>query len=197
MLNVTASLKIASPVTITKEKIYKPLTKYADTLGIPENSWFDSDSIYKFRVTTYAGFFRSFFLERGVPDSYLAKQPVRTIWNMVSYNNNSGERVQWLGLDAKTGERLTGGIVSVSEQDDAETNAVSITPNPSSTSISIQTDKEVGWVNLYSMMGEKIYEWSAVLPHQKLSVAHLTEGMYMVQYQDNGTIRSIPIVISR
>lgn len=194
MYKITVHLELLKPVFIKRETIYKPITEYADTTGIAEDSWFDSDSIYRIKEYSMWQFLPSVSLERGAPfwGSYSGKE---VMWNTLSMGRDFP--VSWICLDARTGKILEKGVVSVTEPDNPGIDKVDVVPNPSNNTISIQTNKEVTSVNLYSMLGQKLCEWTAVQPHQKLSIAHLSEGMYMVQYVDGGTLHSIPMVIAR
>jgi len=192
MYKITAYLKLLNPVFIIKETIYKPITEYADTIGIAEDTWIDSDTLYKIpRVNKYSLHSRV-SLERSL-ETY--NQTLNTVWKMVRYDPVSGVMDSWLSLDALSGKILDEGVVSVSEPSISD--GIIISPNPTSTSFSISGIDGVTSVKILTSLGMEVKQLSMINGQLSIDVSDLASGVYFVQFRSQTGVISKLIVVSR
>jgi len=190
MFRISIYSKILTPPFITIETIYKPITRYADTIGIAEGTWFDSDSIYKIPQTTKWIIFPIVYLERGFP--YGDKQE-KTMWNMEEGYDN--EKIAWLSIDALTGKIVKFGVVSVSEPSIFD--GITFSPNPTSTTFTISGIDGVSSLRIMNSLGMEVKQLSMVNGQLSIDVSDLASGVYFVQFRSQTGVVSKPIVVSR
>ncbi|MFN8360256.1 MAG: T9SS type A sorting domain-containing protein [Candidatus Kapaibacterium sp.] len=196
MYKITVHLERMKPPFIIKETIYKPITEFADTVGIAEDSWFDSDSIYKSSKTQWP-IMRSIYLNRSLPESYKPdSDKVRTMWNMEELNS-MGERVGWLSCDARTGEILRSGVVYVTEPPEIELNGAKLTPNPVSNSFSIIGIDNILSVRILNTLGREVKQLQLVHGQVNVDVSDIAPGVYFVQMRAASGMMTTSMVVCR
>ena len=173
MFRMSVYLEIATPPFITKETIYKPLTEYADTVGIAEDTWFDSDSLY-IKLNLGGGILPVVFLERNIKGSHPL---IKTTWNLQKSYRGSGWDV-WMIIDAQTGVLIITYITSVSEPEKSE--SFSIAPNPVSASFTLSGVEGVASVRVVNSLGEEVKQFAHVNSEYSIDVSDLVSGLYFV-----------------
>lgn len=197
MFTMSVYLKIATPVFITKETIYKPITKYADTVGIEEDTWFDSDSLSKIpsiAAKTNGRFFPVVFLERY--NDYIDSKSIKTTWNIRELYYGTDLWSSWVIFDAQTGEKITEFATSVSEPPHSE--LFSLSPNPASTLLRISDLVNVSLVRVVNSLGIEVIRSSIVVDAKvDIDVSNLANGIYFVQMNTTTGVITKAIVVSR
>ncbi len=197
IFKLTVHFELVKPPLIVKQTIYKPLSEYADSVGIAEGTWFDSDSIYKISYVTHWPIMRSIYLSRGLPESYKPDpNRVRTMWNMEDLTFN-GEPVEWLSCDASTGDILRSGVVYVTEPPEIELNGVKITPNPAFNSFTIIGIDNILSVRILNTLGIEVKQLQLVNGQVNVDVSDIAPGVYFVQIRTASGMITTSMVVCR
>lgn len=194
IFKLTVHFEIMKPPLIVKQIIFKPLTKYADTVGIAEGTWFDSDSIYKLPSLTSWKYQPLVYLERGFPSLplYTGKE---VQWNLLTMGSIYPEG--WLCLHAETGKVLEMGVVSVSEPSKTELNSIKITPNPVSNSFSIIGIDNILSVRIMNTLGIEVKQLQLVNGQANVDVSDIAPGVYFMQIRTASGMMTTSMVVCR
>jgi hypothetical protein len=191
MFKMSVYLKIATPAFVTKETIYKPITKYADTVGIAEDTWLNSDSLF-IKLNLYGEFLPTVFLERSIRAMYPSG---KTTWNLQkSYSGDPDIWDVWMIIDAQTGVMIDIYVVSVSEPLPSE--VFSLSPNPVSTAVSLSGLDGVASVRVVNSLGIEVLHCPVSESKAIIDVSALTSGVYFVQFPTRAGMASKPIIVT-
>mgnify|MGYP002523822420 CR=1 FL=1 len=72
---------------------------------------------------------------------------------------------------------------------EVEENAVAVYPNPSNNVINVNATSNISNVEVYTITGQKVGDFTANNTNTTISTANLTPGMYLMKiHTDNGVI---------
>ena len=154
---------------------------YQDTLffGVLDLTTFDEELWY------YSG--------EGTPELYAEIEPgdlgsnpaeLTVVNNVMYFSANDGS----LGAELWSLRIENGSIDDVSIPENEQDIQLSVYPNPGSTHISIQTNQNVEWIELYTALGNKVNTYSG----KTMNIAELARGQYFLRIMtDKGLVSKI------
>jgi hypothetical protein len=73
--------------------------------------------------------------------------------------------------------------------------AMQVYPNPVSGKFTLSSEITKGEIEIYNMMGEKVYQSAIINPKSEIDLSNQTNGIYFARIYDGQTILSTKIVI--